>query len=222
MKIYPPALGVRLLDHPNGHIYQGFGKNKDLYRLAINTPGCGLPDCSMWGGHNGIDIAMAFRTPILATKGKVVEIKNSPEGYGKHIRILTDPDEAGVRYDLVYAHLDEINTALGMRVVDGEEIGRMGNTGFVISGGTPYWGNAPAGKGVHLHFGVKKILPPTDTWNIIYPTGDKGIVENYDNGTFGSINPMRFFDRRQEVIYLMQVLIGLQYKLLALLTPPKQ
>lgn len=219
MKIYPPVLGVRLLPHPYGHVYQEFGKNKELYARAIVIPGCGLSNCSMWGGHNGVDIAMAFRTPILATKGKVVEIKNTPEGYGKHLRILTDLDEHGKQYELTYGHLDEITAVLGMKVADGERIGYMGNTGFVISGSTPYWGNAPAGKGVHLHFGVREVV--IGPLGFLYQSGDRVTVLNYDNGTFGSINPMRFFDRSKEVVYLAGVVIDLQYKFLALLRPPR-
>ena len=42
----------------------------------------------------------------------------------------------------------------GQRVKQGDFIGYGGYTGFVVSGTTEYWGNAPAGKGTHLHFGV--------------------------------------------------------------------
>lgn len=54
----------------------------------------------------------------------------------------------------VYCHLDEIAVEPGQVVKQGDLLGYEGNTGFVVSGGTQYWGDAPAGKGVHLHFGL--------------------------------------------------------------------
>ena len=36
----------------------------------------------------------------------------------------------------------------------GQAIGLEGNTGFVVSGKTAYWGDAPNQIGTHLHFGV--------------------------------------------------------------------
>ena len=209
-----PALGVRLLRHPQGHIYQGFGESKALYAASVCIDA--ERKVCMVGGHNGIDIAMNEGTPILASKGKVVDVKDSPNGYGKHVRILTyaDPlDGAGTRYELTYGHLKNINVALGMEVTDGQQIGTMGNTGFVISGSTPYWGNAPAGKGVHLHFGVRRLWPEGPGTIVIYPTGDRGIIDSYNNGTFGNIDPMPFFNFDEEASYLSKVAYSLAIRL---------
>ena len=119
--IINPAKGSKLFSYPQGHIYQGFGENPALYAfLEI-------------GGHNGIDIAMKEGTPIIASSGIVCEVKNTPEGYGKHVRILTDPDNNGDFLELTFGHLKDIYVPLGMRVKDGDIIGTMGNTGFVIS-----------------------------------------------------------------------------------------
>lgn len=210
MKIYRPALGCRLIRHPNGHIYQGFGESKELYAASVCI---GVPKICMIGGHNGWDISMNEGTPILATTGKVVEVKDTPTGYGKHVRILTAPDENGVRYELTYGHLKDINVSLGMWVTDGQQIGTMGNTGFVVSGSTPYWGNAPAGKGVHLHFGVRRLLSTPSGEKIFYSTGDSGAIENYNNGTFGSIDPSPYFDYDSEVSYLRGIILILATKL---------
>jgi hypothetical protein len=54
----------------------------------------------------------------------------------------------------------------------------MGNTGFVVSGNTPYWEVNPYA-GTHVHFGLR-----------LYKDGQ---VQNYDNGFKGSINPLPYF-----------------------------
>ena len=191
MKIYPPAKNVRLTKYPQGNIYQSFGENKPLYNnVCVGT------EC-LTGGHNGIDIVLPENTPILGTYGKVVERKDDVGGYGKHVRILTPRNEQGYAFELIYGHLNKIDVPLGLVINDAMQIGLCGNTGFVISGSTPYWGDAPAGRGVHLHLGLRvvKLFDPSDLkWNISYATGDKGTIQNYNNGTFGWIDPMSYFD----------------------------
>lgn len=161
---------------------QGFGENAVLYREAV---GC--------NGHNGIDIAvMPEGTPLLASAGVVVEIKNNPNGYGKHLRIFTDPDEQGNFLELTYGHCRNINIDIGERVSDGQAIAEMGNSGFVVSGSTPYWGNAPAGKGVHLHFGVREMCHNRNTGTLVNYTYVSGYVKNYNNGFFGAVDPLPY------------------------------
>lgn len=177
--IHNPAEGAKLLKYPRGHIYQLFGENVELYRAAIGTE-----------GHNGIDIAMEEGTPILATAGEVCETKTDPGGYGRHIRIITDKDENGKFYELTYGHLRDVGVSVGTRVSDGQSIGTMGNTGFVISGNTPYWGNAPAGRGVHLHFGARECSETNTGWMTQYSTGRIVYIKNYQNGFKGSVDPL--------------------------------
>lgn len=181
MRAINPAKGAILQRYPKGHIYQGFGENVALYQKAVGT-----------NGHNGIDIAMKEGTPILATAGVVCEVKNTPEGYGNHVRILTDPDENGDYLELTYGHLQAVMVPIGFRVQDGFQIGTMGNTGFVISGSTVYWGNAPAGRGVHLHFGARECNVNPTGWTTTYSTGKTANIKNYDNGFKGSIDPLPF------------------------------
>ena len=70
----------------------------------------------------------------------------------------------------VYCHLDEIAVEPGQVVKQGDLLGYEGNTGFVVSGGTQYWGDAPAGKGVHLHFGLYELMLDKDwKWKQRYP-----------------------------------------------------
>ena len=183
MRIQNPVKGAKLSKYPNGSIYQFFGENKELYLKAIGS-----------NGHNGIDIVAPKGTPILATNGEVIEVKNTPEGYGKHVRILTDPDVNGKCLELVFGHLDSILVKVGEMVYNEQVIGGMGNTGFVISGGTPYWGTAPGNKGVHLHFGVRVCNTIKGKWRTTYSGGKEVYVENYENGTFGYVNPFDCLD----------------------------
>lgn len=198
MKIQNPVKGARLLKYPWGNVYQYFGENVELYKKAIGT-----------NGHNGIDIVLAQGTPILATVGEIVEVKNTPEGYGKHIRILTPVSKDGTCYELVFGHLDSIKVNIGDYVTDKQEIGGMGNTGFVISGNTPYWGNAPAGKGVHLHFGVRECSTKDTGWITTYSSGRKIYVKNFINGFDGYINPMSFLDLPEDITKTVQTIAGL-------------
>lgn len=176
-----PIKGFRAAAYPQGDITQFFGENRDLYEA-----------CCKMIGHNGIDIVRAYGTPILCVEtGKVVEVKSDPAGYGEHIRILSTDNE------WVYGHLSQINVALGQIMASGDVIGLMGNTGFVVSGSTPYWKYNPYA-GTHLHLGRRPCHPfvqGTDTqWDLSYPTGDKAILtSDYNNGYFGSTDPLPEF-----------------------------
>lgn len=177
MKLHQPVKNFKPELYPNGDITQWFGENKELYSKSVcNEFGC-------LQGHNGIDIVRPWGEAIFCVcSGKVVEVKESPDGYGKHIRIL------GSGYEWTYGHLSNIWVSLGDEVKSGDIIGGMGNTGFVVSGATPYWKYNPFA-GTHLHLQKREFTPNTFglKWNISYPTGDKGTIENYDNGFFGSL-----------------------------------
>ena len=210
MKLNNPFPGTILSKYPTGNIYQFFGENPELYAAAV--PGL--------HGHNGIDVipsdGKAGHPLVAAANGKIVAIKDTPTGYGKHIRIVTDPDEVGKQYELVYGHCESISVTLNQRILRGDEIGSVGNTGFVISGNTPYWGNAPAGKGVHLHFGIRPLSPKGATWNTQYPGGDCYIIDNYPGLYLGSIDPMPFLvDKQALIISIMQRLVELYKQYIA-------
>ena len=162
---------------PKGDVTQFFGSNPALYGSICTPQGC-------LGGHNGWDIVRPHGTPVMAVAGgKVVECKEQPEGYGKQIRILD-----ALNQEWVYGHASEILVSLGQSVAAGQPVIKMGNTGFVVSGATPYWANNPFA-GTHLHLG-KRIFQPyagTGGWNIQYASGDKGTILNMDNGFLGSV-----------------------------------
>lgn len=179
-----PLKGCRLKRWPHGDIYQGFGENKELYKAAIGLD-----------GHNGIDLIQPENTPVVAaTSGHVVDIKDTPNGYGKHVRIVSDKQPDGTYLETTYGHLNSVSTGKGEYVHAGNEIGLEGNTGFVISGGTKYWGNAPAGRGVHLHFGLRILKDAKWFTHQIDYLGKSYTIINYNNGLSGHVDPMPYLD----------------------------
>ena len=87
--------------------------------------------------HTGIDIANTLGTSITPfMQGEVVYAGEIFWGYGKHIII-----EHGDNIRSIYAHLDKIYVFEGQKVNIGDEIGRMGSTG---------WSAGP-----HLHLEIR-------------------------------------------------------------------
>ena len=101
---------------------------------------------SLWGvgrdngtrSHEGVDISAVFRTPALAAAdGRVTSVSENKLG-GKVVFIM--PDDAD--FNIYYAHLDTQLVKQGQRVMAGDIIGLVGN-----SGNARY--TVP-----HLHFGI--------------------------------------------------------------------
>lgn len=89
-----------------------------------------------WGTfHQGIDIANAVGTPILAVADGTVIDSGPASGFGKWIRIKHDDGTI-----TVYGHMSTLNVGVGERVSAGQKIAGMGNEGFST--------------GSHLHFEV--------------------------------------------------------------------
>lgn len=213
MRLFPPIKDFKPQLYPMGDVTQFFGSNKELYSKAV----CTASGCLQ--GHNGWDIVRPFGEPIYsATTGKVVEVKEEATGFGRHVRVISNDLEC------VYGHLSEIAVSLGQSVNAGDLIGKMGNTGFVVSGSTPYWGSNPYA-GTHLHFGIRGYQPyqGVGQWNISWPTGDRGTILAYGNGFFGAIpmsasdfgvEPVHYFsidckkgDQNEEVAFLQAFLV---------------
>jgi len=121
---------------PNPRITQPFGVNAEYYTNL------GLP------GHEGIDFGAALGTTIYAAQmGIVLRIEdvwgndaiNNP--YGNQIRIRHD--WFGQLYETIYANMDSLTITEGDKVLPGQPIGRVGNTG--------------RSTGPHLHFGLKQL-----------------------------------------------------------------
>ncbi len=97
-----------------------------------------------WGGrHNGLDIANKIGTPVEAADGGVVIASEYDGDFGNLVMI--DHNNGYVTY---YAHLNSMDVAVGDKVIQGQKIGEVGNTGYST--------------GPHLHFEVRKNGVPTD------------------------------------------------------------
>lgn len=88
--------------------------------------------------HEGIDIFAPRGTPVIAAEaGYVSRVGDTPRG-GKNVWVRGD------QRSFYYAHLDSIAVSPGDRVMRGEVLGTVGNTGNAIT-------TSP-----HLHFGIYK------------------------------------------------------------------
>lgn len=75
--------------------------------------------------HTGIDFTAERGTPIQATgDGKVIAVKKSATGYGRHVII-----DHGFFYQSLYGHMKDIYVTEGERVKKGQELGTVGSTG---------------------------------------------------------------------------------------------
>ena len=90
-------------------------------------------------GYNGVDLGAAQGTPFMASApGEVIVARSSGwnGGYGQYIVIRHDNGT-----QTLYAHASEIIVGVGQRVVQGQVIGYVGNTG--------------RSTGPHLHFEIR-------------------------------------------------------------------
>lgn len=96
-------------------------------------------------GHNGVDLAGAFGTKIVASAaGKVIVSKNNGAyngGYGNYV-VISHANGT----QTLYAHLSKTAVVQGATVSQGEVVGYMGNTG--------------KSTGTHLHFEVRGARNP--------------------------------------------------------------
>lgn len=184
-----PVAGAVLKKWPHGDITQLWAENPKLYSSAANRHD---DFHSAFGGHMGIDIVGEHRTPILAAHDGVVALthgERTRQG-GLEVWLQSDAyDDNGTlaKVQTVYSHLDEYIAQPGQRVTKCQLIGYMGNTGFVVSGGTPFWGNAPAGKGTHVHFGMYEWIFKNGTW-----------VPRYVNVLRNSSDPLPYISETPE------------------------
>ncbi|MBX9890502.1 MAG: peptidoglycan DD-metalloendopeptidase family protein [Amoebophilaceae bacterium] len=75
--------------------------------------------------HPGVDFAAPLGTPIYAAAdGYIKSVKSSKKSYGNHMLI-----EHGHGYKTLYAHMHKIIVREQQKVVRGQQIGTVGNTG---------------------------------------------------------------------------------------------
>lgn len=96
--------------------------------------------------HEGMDFSANIGTPIYATGNGTVTKAGWQSGYGKVVII-----NHGYGYETLYAHMNDIDVRVGQKVIRGEVIGKVGNTG--------------KSTGPHLHYEVHvkgKVVNPVN------------------------------------------------------------
>ncbi|MEO1063301.1 MAG: M23 family metallopeptidase [Actinomycetota bacterium] len=101
----------------------------------------------IWGVrqlHAGADAAAPTGTPVVAAdEGVVVQVADGLTAYGTIVVV-----DHGDRVATLYAHLSAVDVAVGQEIARGEQLGRVGTTGFAT--------------GPHLHFEVRLDGVPVD------------------------------------------------------------
>jgi murein DD-endopeptidase MepM/ murein hydrolase activator NlpD len=129
--------------------------------------------------------------------GTICGVKTDLSGYGMHIRLLSKPDNKSVMRDWAYGHMSYIHVKDGDKVVAGQYIGNMGNTGFVVSNatGNGFWKANPYA-GTHLHLGVRDVVHDKEGFKY---SGYLRAIRclNYNNGYKGRYDPLPLFSTPQ-------------------------
>lgn len=95
------------------------------------------PILRKWKMHEGIDFAGPYGAPVRTVADGIVEFAGQQTGYGNMVIVRHQPGPDG-SHSTVYAHLSKILVHEGESVTQGQDIGRIGQTG---------WATGP-----HLHF----------------------------------------------------------------------
>jgi len=102
-----------------------------------------------WGQHNGADVRAGFGTPVKASNsGRVALSAYLPALRGNCVVI-----DHGCNVFSVYMHLSRREVSEGQAVQKGQEIGKVGATGFVT--------------GPHLHWEVRIGWEPVDPNHVV-------------------------------------------------------
>src|SRR3990167_6171491 len=178
--------------YPAGHVIQGWGENPELYQASTSN----------LKFHNGWDIVpiKGYGEDIIAPENGTIEVIDYPDnsyGYGNNVLMVSDQDPYGTIRQHTFGHLTaEKIVAKGQKVVQGQVIGKMGNSGFVVSGGIRYWGGSnPDKRGTHLHWTIKKFQETTETGIELFQFfGKMYKLLNSNNGVRGAIDPTELFE----------------------------
>ncbi len=137
--------------------------NRDLRRIGS---GFGVridPIYKVARMHEGIDFTAPVGTPIYATgNGVVTTVDYGDRGYGNYVVI-----KHGYGYQTLYGHMSRIKAKVGQKVVRGDIIGYVGNSG--------------KSTGPHCHYEVirnnKKIDPINFFYNDLSPKEFQQLLE---------------------------------------------
>lgn len=180
--------------YPKGNLIQGFAENPGLY-ASIGMP-----------YHNGWDLVKGYGVPIIAPHdGRVVNVSIGGQGYGNHVEILSNVENDIAIWSVLGHMTENMKVQQGDWVNMGQQIGEMGNSGFVVSGGIVYWGGSnPDKKGTHTHWTTKR-MKPVDS----FPSGQTGmewygqryLILNRNNGVSGAFDPRELFEETSVAKY---------------------
>lgn len=105
-----------------GANYDGYRDNKDY--TDIYTVLYGGNYNSGWrtdlGSHYGVDIATAKGTPLYAIADGKVYFAGQQAGYGNVVKV--EFIYQGIRYFVIYAHMDSISVQTGESVSKGQKV----------------------------------------------------------------------------------------------------
>jgi len=126
-------------------ITRSAGRVRVLFRLAVPAIGQWTSPFGPRGGrmHYGQDIAARYGSPVKAARSGVVIANGWYGGYGKYLDVR---HEGGIVTR--YAHLSAANVRVGQGVNRGQQIGKIGTSG---------WATGP-----NLHFEVRVNGRPVD------------------------------------------------------------
>jgi murein DD-endopeptidase MepM/ murein hydrolase activator NlpD len=162
-----PLPNAVLKKYPQGNLMQYWAENPDLYSASYGQH----DDYHLYlGGHAGIDIFTFYGDEVRAAHdGTVLHIYPDPKLPGGIGVWLKSPDldeevPGNSQVWTTYCHLKDYVVQEGQAVKQGDLLGHLGNTGFVMSGNIAYWGNAPSEKGAHLHFGLYEYVIKNGQW----------------------------------------------------------
>lgn len=178
LKLINPVSKLKLQKYPQGDVTQWFGENPKLYAPF------------KLDGHNGIDIVRPHGEMMYAIEdGEVVSTEEEPGGFGRNVRIVSDEKNINGYYNQwVYGHNSKNLVKQGDKVKAGQPVALMGNTGFVVSGATPFWASNPYA-GTHVHLGLRQVKKPrTGGWSYTGSSLKISVVDS-NNGFKGSIDP---------------------------------
>lgn len=125
-------------------------KNKNLKRMASGFGYRIDPFYRTKKFHAGMDFTANTGTEVYVTaNGRVESVVRKYGGYGRHIIV-----NHGNGYKTLYAHLSAAKVKVGQKVVRGEVIGAVGNTG--------------KSTGPHLHYEVRLHNKPLNPSNFYF------------------------------------------------------
>jgi murein DD-endopeptidase MepM/ murein hydrolase activator NlpD len=136
--------------------------NKDLTKIGSGFGRRLHPILNFIRPHRGIDFHSSVGTPVYATADGTVVKADYSSTFGNLVQI-----DHGFGVSTVYAHLSKIIAKPGTKVIRGEEIGLVGNTGLSA--------------GPHLHYEVHlngiEVDPVNYFFNDLTPAEYEKVVE---------------------------------------------